>query len=92
MVSYGWGCRLEIDDLWQGRPVPTTGLRAFIRESIERGVFPLGDGDLFIEAPSKLFRFQICHESDLHFRSEEPLLVDDVRSRWASAGIEVPAV
>ena len=49
-VSFGWGCYLDDDELYQAKPLPLSDLRTFIVQSIESEVFSLGEGDFFIDS------------------------------------------
>jgi len=82
VVLYGWACNLDVPDLWQEMPTPTPALRAFIRASMERGVYDLGESDLYNQDPHESFRSLLCHESDIHFRSTDESLVNIVEAAW----------
>ncbi len=88
VVLYGWACNLDTPDLWQKMPTPTAALRTFIRASMERGVYDLGESDLYIQDTDESFRFLLCHESDIHFRSLDQTLVDIVEAAWQDAGLD----
>ena len=88
VVLYGWACNLDVPDLWQEMPTPTSALRAFIRESMERGVYDLGESDMYIQDPDEIFQFLLCHESDIHFRSTDQALLNIVKAAWQDAGLE----
>ena len=52
-VSFGWGCQLDIDGLWQPQSLPTDGLAAFVQETLSRGIYLIGDSDrLFVRSPA----------------------------------------
>jgi hypothetical protein len=87
-VTYGWNCRLDIDDLYKPHAIPVSGLSSFIQESMSRGVYPVGDADLYVREPGGLFEFRLCDESDLHFSSENPELVEAVRAAWAESDFD----
>ena len=87
VALYGWGCRLETPELWREMPTPTSALRGFIRASVERGVYELGESDLFLQDEAKSFEFLLCHESDLHFKTEVEEWLQRVESRWQAAGL-----
>jgi hypothetical protein len=92
-VSYGWACHLDIDRMWQDHRIPASELVTFIGQAISEGIVELGGSDLHINGVHAGFTFTLCHESDLHFRSDDPTLVARVTTAWREAGIryfEVP--
>lgn len=87
VVLYGWACNLDTPDLWQEMRTPTAALRALIRTSMERGVYDLGESDLYIQDAGESFRFLLCHESDIHFRSLDESMINIVEAAWRGAGL-----
>ena len=85
-VMYGWGCNLNTEELWQPETIPAGSLAESIRQSCERGVLPIAEGDVFIKVPPLGFEFRLCHESDVHFTSDHADLVATVRDHWSESG------
>jgi hypothetical protein len=83
-VSFGVGCALSPERLWKPLPVQTCDLPEFVQQAIATGTFTFGKADLHLDAWDVAFTF--CHESDLHFRSEDPTLIEDVRREWTERG------
>jgi hypothetical protein len=88
-VMYGWACNIEPEDgQWQNVTVSTDELRDYIKTSRNRGIFRVGDSDLWIAAPGADMEFVFGHESDLRFDSKNSALIDEVRSSWIARGIK----
>ena len=85
-VSFGWGCYLDDDELYQAKSLPLLDLSAFIARSIESDLFSLGEGDFFIESQDGEIRFVLCHESDIHMTAKNRELAQQVASGWESRG------
>ena len=86
-VIYGLGCELEIDELYKNSRIPTADLEEFVERSVAARVFELGRADLLISGVRSPFCFTLCHESDLHFESEDSTQVELVSQAWLKAGI-----
>jgi hypothetical protein len=86
ILSYGWACHIDHDELWRNRPVATTDLPDFVDRAISAGIYIPGNSDLFISDSAQRFQFLLCHESDIHFKTESPRLFDSVRSEWLARG------
>ena len=56
IVSYGWGCDLDMDDLYQEVPLPLSGLREWIAQAAVSGIFTLGQGILHIAVKTTRLR------------------------------------
>jgi hypothetical protein len=85
-VTYGFGCNLPVDELWRPARIDSMQLATFIERSVEEGVFEFGAGDLHIEDPQGTLEFRLCHESDIHFGSDDPKLVELVINLWKQNG------
>jgi len=86
IVSNGWGAGLTVDELWKPFHVKTRELATFLNSSIGNGVFRPGNSDLFIEDEAKSFEFLLCHESDIHLKTENPKLIEQTAEHWAEKG------
>jgi hypothetical protein len=86
-VSYGWACNLDADQLWKDQRIPTSSLPSFVNRSTAEGIVFLGGSDLHIKGVRVAFSFTLCHESDIHFESPDPLLVSRVTNAWAESGL-----
>ena len=85
-VSYGWGCDLDSDDLYQEKPLPLPDLLDFILQSIQSGVFAFGEGNLYISSRDEEAEFVLCHELDVHITFGDEKLALEVASGWAERG------
>ena len=70
-IAYGWTCNLDIDELYTPRTIYTTDLLTFVADSRGNGVFKLGDSDMHINSLDGGVRFDLCHESDIHFEGSK---------------------
>jgi len=83
---YGWACKLDIDELWKDIPIAIDGLGQFIQQSIERGGYNPARSDLFIQTEDGVVQFLLCHESDIHLKTESSELLQEVKPHWVSQG------
>jgi len=83
-VMFGWGCNLGPDDLWVRIPVPLVSLTSLVEEKSRLGIFQFGESDLYVSTGQ--FEFKICHEGDLHFKSEDGRLIVEVANLWKEFG------
>jgi hypothetical protein len=81
-VMYGWACNLNYKELYQKIPLATEKLKQFIVQSIENGVYKIGQCDLFIQTNQDELEFVLCHEADIHFKTTNALLVQEMKSNW----------
>ena len=87
IVSYGWGCDLDMDDLYQEVPLPLSDLREWIVQAAVSGVFTLGEGTLHIRSQDKEVEFELCHEADIHVTTENKEMAQEVACGWTARGI-----
>ncbi len=85
-VSFGWGCSLDDDALYQPKPLPLSGLSTFIAQSAASGIFSLGEGDFSIESQDGEISFLLCHESDIHVTAKKSELAQKVAAEWKARG------
>ncbi len=92
LVAYGWG-RVSPDELlYEDIRMPLSKLMSFIAESEDR--YRPGRDNLHLSDPDGRFQILLCHESDIHFVSDDPLLVERLKQKWDAEGREtylVPA-
>jgi len=86
VVEYGWGCKLNPDELWQDIEVPLPDLPAFIQGSIEKGIYSPGQADLVLQDRERTFECLFCHESDIHLVTEDDGLITEATRRWMDKG------
>ena len=46
-----------------------------------------GESDLYITGTSVELSFTLCHESDIHFESQDETLIKRVTEVWTAAGV-----
>lgn len=86
-VSYGWGCDLDMDDLYQEIPLPLSHLREWIEQSTASGVFTLGESILHIYSQDRDISIDLGDEGDIHVTTENTELAQEVASGWTARGI-----
>ncbi len=86
IVYYGWGTRLEINQLWSPIEVKVEDLPAFVRDSVAQGIFSPGNSDLIIEDKARTLNFLLCHESDIHLMTENQKLINETNRHWSEMG------
>jgi len=85
LVSYGWECDLDPDELYQEKPMPLSSLRDFIRQSTNDGIFELGNADLLISSRDRSVEFVLCHEADIHMTASREL-TNEIGKNWKAKG------
>ena len=85
-VAYGWGCNLDIDELWKPVEVSTDEVERFVRDGQASGAFQAGEGDLLIESSTPEFSIRLCHESDIHVATTDENLYEAFRAAWTASG------
>jgi hypothetical protein len=88
-ATYGYGCNLPMNQLWQATEIDAMHLDAFVTDGVRSGIIKIGSCDLHIEDREKTIEFRICHESDVHFESTNKGLVDQVVKLWLGEGFTV---
>ena len=87
-VAWGYSCDLNVDEMWDYEDIRVEHLKKFINNGIDSGIYSPNESDFFIEDLDSLFEFKMCHESDVHFKSEDKNLHFKVKSHWADKGIK----
>lgn len=86
-VSYGWGCDLDMDDLYQEVPLPLSGLREWIEQSTASGIFTLGESMLHIYSQDREISIDIGNEGEVHLTIDNAELAQKVASGWTARSI-----
>ena len=87
MVSYGWGCDLAGDDLYQEVPLLLSHLHEWIKQSMASGIFTLGESILHIYSQDHEISVDLGDEGDIHVTVENKKLTQEVASGWTARGI-----
>lgn len=87
VVMYGWGAKLPNEELWQLLEIPTVQIQEFAAQGEKQGIFELGKSDLIIQTTGKEASLTLCHESDVHFVSGDPLLLETFAEWWRGKGV-----
>jgi prepilin-type processing-associated H-X9-DG protein len=86
LVAYGFGCDCLDDDLYQDVPMPLDRLLPFMAEGERLDYYRVSKDNLHVKDSTGRIEFLLCHESDIHFISEDAELVDRLKGMWLAAG------
>ena len=84
-VAYGFGCDCPEEQEFEDIEMPLERLLGFIEES-EAVDYRLGQDNLHVKDPRGRVELLFCHESDIHFISDEAELMERLRVAWAAEG------
>lgn len=81
----------DVDEALQWTPiqVAVSTLVEFVDKVSSQSGFRLGDDDLFFETIDRRVTFQLCHEGDVHFQSDDSEQLLEVRQAWRKLGLSV---
>ncbi len=86
-VAYGWGCRAPQIDV---QPVVAVGeLGAWLRSAIDQDHYTLGEDNLHFRASAPALELLLCHERDVHFKTDDAAQLNVMRAQWQSHGYRV---
>lgn len=86
---HGWGSDLPIDALWKPVAIRVQEIAAFVESASACRDFLAGNSDLYFEVTVPSAEFLICHESDIHLKTEDRELMGAFREFLESLGIPV---
>lgn len=86
-VSYGWGCGLDMDDLYREVPLPLSHLREWIKQSTASGIFTLGESILHIYSQDREISIDLGDEGEVHVTTKNKELAQEVGSGWTVRSI-----
>jgi hypothetical protein len=86
LVAYGFGCDCPDEQLYRDQPMPLGRLEAFIAEAEGFDSYRAGKDNLHVKDGTGRIEFLFCHESDIHFISEDRELVERLKAKWLAAG------
>lgn len=87
LVAYGFGCDCPDDELYRDLPMPLDRLLPFLAEAEVANYYRLGRDNLHVKDGTGRIKFLFCHESDIHFISEDSKLVERLKAVWLAAGV-----
>jgi hypothetical protein len=85
-VEFGWGSGQAIDQCWYPHLVSLVDLESFIQRRLNEDVFLPGQSDLFIRDSTNVVEFLLCHESDIHLRTENAAIAKMIEQAWDRKG------
>ncbi|MSR56530.1 MAG: hypothetical protein EXS05_02515 [Planctomycetaceae bacterium] len=86
LVAYGFDCDCPQEQLYEDVAMPLDRLQPFIAESEAAGVYRLGQNNLHVKDTTGRIEFLFCHESDIHFVSEDRELIERLKAAWMAEG------
>jgi hypothetical protein len=86
LVAYGFGCDCPEEQLYQDVPMPLDRLLPFMAEGEARDYYRIGQDNLHVKDGTGWVEFLFCHESDIHFISEDAELMERLKGIWLAAG------
>ncbi|MDY3560314.1 hypothetical protein R5W23_001546 [Gemmata sp. JC673] len=86
LVAYGFGCDCPDEQLYQNVPMSLGGLLPFMSEGERLDYYRIGKDNLHVKDGIGRTEFLFCHESDIHFISEDAELVGRLKDLWLAAG------
>lgn len=88
-VYFGWACNFPDDgDSEREVSLRAVELPILIEKSIAKGVYSLGNADVFIRDKSRNLEVLLCHESNIEVKTPDAALIELVRRRWLSRGLQ----
>lgn len=91
-VAYGFGCDCPEEEMYQDTMISLNRLLPFIDQAEALDYYRVGQDNLHVKDESGRIEFLLCHESDIHFISEDKDLMNWMKARWIEAGYEVQFV
>lgn len=82
LVAYGPVCDCPEERRGEVREMPLDGLLPFIDESEAANYYEVGEDDLQVKDAAGRFEILLCHESDIHFISEDVNLLNRITAFW----------
>jgi hypothetical protein len=79
LVSYGFGCDCPDDLLYEPTSIPTNQLLEFIQQGTALDYYRLGKDNLHICDENQMLAILLCHESDIHFITENLDSIEKIR-------------
>jgi hypothetical protein len=86
LVAYGFGCDCSDDQLYEDVAMALDRLVPFMVEAENLHLYRIGKDNLHVKAGAGRFEFLFCHESDIHFITEDAELVERLKGLWFSDG------
>lgn len=86
LVAYGFGCDCPDEQLYQDVPMPLDRLLPFMAEGERLGYYRICKDNLHVKDGTGRAEFLFCHESDIHFISEDAELMERLKGMWLAAG------
>ena len=86
VVAYGFGRDCPDEQLYQDVPMMLDRLLPFIAESETADFYRVGKDNLHVKASAGQAEFLFCHESDIHFVTEDAGLLERLMDAWLGEG------
>lgn len=86
LVAYGFGCDCPDEQLYQDVAMPLDQVLPFMAEGEALDYYRIGRDNLHVKDGTGRTEFLFCHESDIHFISEDAELAERLKGIWLAAG------
>jgi hypothetical protein len=86
LIAFGFGCDCPDEQLYQDVPLALDHLQSFIAEAEAANFYRVGKDNLHVKDLAGRAEFLFCHESDIHFISENTELVERLKAEWLGEG------
>ena len=86
LVAYGFFCDCPDEQLYQDVSMPLDRLLSYIAEAEAADFYEVGKANLHVTDPAGRVEIMLCHESDIHFISEDATLVERLKAEWIAKG------
>jgi hypothetical protein len=86
LVAYGFGCDCPDEELYRDVAIPLHRLLPFMSEGEAMDYYRIGRDNLHVKDGTGRLEFLFCHESDIHFISEDAELVERLKAIWLVEG------
>jgi hypothetical protein len=85
-VAFGFGCDCPDELLFVDQPLPLERLLPFIAESEASDYYRVGSDNFHINDVTNRWQILLCHESDVHFTTNDESLIQRVEAAWLARG------
>jgi hypothetical protein len=86
LVAFGFGCDCPDEQLYEDVPMPLKGLLSHIDEAERMDHYRVAKDNLHVKDVAGRFEMLLCHEADIHFISDEKMLLDSFMVQWTVSG------
>src|SRR5262249_24318621 len=86
LVAYGFGSDCPDEPLYQDVPMALDRLHPFLAKAETADYYRLAKDNLHVNDGTGRIEFLFCHESDIHFISQDRGLIERLKELWLAEG------